>query len=309
MIEYLTSYVFLMHLALSFVIVWISTSLGKLMMRYSQEYQPITNLFSSDNSTGFNVIYRILFTPVVIVSVSVLAYMLNFEILTKSIWIVAVFVFVVQLLLIAAIGRWRLVDKKKFFILHIISILLTYYLYSAAISKGLQYLLPDLQSIRTELWIIIVLFVYGIFRKIPEKRSAAESRKNKYLRAKSEHFRKKYRFILDKYSEGMSDILIAIMIYENFNRPLVVRGLEGIVSSKTRYVMQVYGAKSDEDSIEQTAKSLQSTYDQYKNMVSDNYWEKDAALSKVFATHNFADSSYSMRVKEIYEATKKYQSQ
>jgi len=308
MIEYITSYTFLAHLLLSFAIVWVSTSLGKLMMHYSQEYQPIANLFSSDNSTGFNVIYRILFTPVVIVFASVVAYALNFGFLTKNIWLVAVYVLFLQMLLITIIGRWRLVDKKKFFLLHIISILLTYYIYAEAISKGIQFLLPDLQSVRTELWIIIVLFIYGIFRKIPEKRSAAEDRKNKYLRAKSEQFRKKYKFILDEYEEGMADILIAIMIYENFNRPLAARIVEGIVSSKTRYVMQVHGAKSDADSIKKTAEALQLLYEEYKNLQTDNYWEKDQKLYGVFAAHNYEDISYSTRVKEIYDVTRKYQS-
>ena len=307
MIEYIMSYTFLAHLLLSFAIVWVSTSLGRLMMRYSQEYQPIANLFSSDNSTGFNVIYRILFTPVVIVVASVVAYALNFGFLTKDIWLVAVYVLVLQILLVTIIGRWRLVDKKKFFLLHIISILLAYYIYAEAISKGIQFLLPDLQSVRTELWIIIVLFVYGIFRKIPEKRSAAEDRKNKYLRAKSEQFRKKYKFALDEYEEGMADVLIAIMIYENFNRPLVARIIEGIVSSKTRYVMQVHGAKSDADSIKKTAEAIQPLYDEYKNMQTDNYWEKDQKLYSVFAAHNYEDSSYSTRVKEIYDVTRRAQ--
>lgn len=307
MIEYITTYTFLAHLLLSFAIVWVSTSLGKLMMRYSQEYQPIANLFSSDNSTGFNVIYRILFTPVVIVFASVVVYALNFGFLTKDIWLVAVYVLVLQMLLVTIIGRWRLVDKKKFFLLHIISILFTYYIYAEAISKGIQFLLPDLQSVRTELWIIIVLFIYGIFRKIPEKRSAAENRKNKYLRAKSEQFRKKYKFVLDEYEESMADILIAIMIYENFNRPLAARIIEGIVSSKTRYVMQVYGAKSDADSIKKTAEALQPLYEEYKNMQTDNYWEKEQKLYSVFAVHNYEDSSYSIRVKEIYDVTRRAQ--
>ena len=71
--------------------------------------------------------------------------------------------------------------------------------------------------------------------------------------------------------------------------------------------MQVYGAKSDADSIKKTAEALQPLYEEYKNMQTDNYWEKDQKLYSVFAAHNYEDSSYSTRVKEIYDATRRAQ--
>lgn len=303
--DYILSINLLIHVLISIIILWVSMSLGKILMSYASGYQPLAGLFDSDNgNVGFNTIYRILFTPVAIVIVAIIAYSLKWDSLVNYIWLISVYVLILQALLITVIGRWKLVDKNKFFIFHFISITISYYIYVAAISKGIAFLLPDQQSVRTEMWIIIALFLYGVLKNIHENPERITFRKNNYIKAKARHFRKKYAHIFNDYDDALAEILVAIMIYENFNRPLIARGLEKLTFSKTQYIMQHYGAKSDEESLRLTAEGVRRSYETFAATTFNNEWEKQEALRSIFSMHNPGDYSYSNRVLEIYEVIK-----
>ncbi len=298
-----TELIFVAHIVSALIILLMAMSLGRLMLSYYEDYQPITSLFQAENSSGFNAIYRIIIAPVAIIFISIIFYLLKLDSYVKDIWLVAAYYFVLQLSLIVVLGRWKLANKLKFFTFHIVSIFLSFFLYNAIISKGLTFILPDEANLRTDLWLIVIAFLYGVFRNIPENHQVFKNRKDKYLISKLRYFRQKYRFTLDNYDSKKSEILLAIMIYENFNRPKIIRLIEFMTFSKTRFIMQVEGAKDDKDSIKITEASISHAYDTYINSTG-NEWKKQDLLMRVFAIHNPHDSNYPYRVFEIYEKIK-----
>jgi len=293
--------IIVVHLVITLLVMWVVMSIGKMLLTYSTEYQPITSLFDAENSTGFNAVYRILSVPVLIMVASIAMYSLRLDEYVTDIWYIAIYYFVAQAVLIISLGRWTLVNKSKFFLFHILSIMLTYYLYTVAISKGLSYLLPDESNLRTEIWLVIAAFIYGLFKNIPENNHTFENRKTRYIKSKARRLSSKYRFILDKYDATMSNILVATMVYENFNRPYTVRLIEKITPSKTRHIMQVHEAKSDEESIAMTASEMKEVYDEFKKTKYEDEWDERSGFEEIFSVHNPDDDSYGYRVHEIYE--------
>lgn len=306
--DYILSLSFLIHILISITILYMSMSLGKILMSYVSGYQPLAGLFDSENGNiGFNAIYRILFTPVAIVGVAVVAYSIKWDKLVNHLWLISIYVFILQLILISVLSRWRLINKVKLFVFQGMAIAISYYIYTAAISKGLPSLLPDEESLRTEMWLIISLFLYGVLKNMSDNVNGTVFRKKNYIQARAAKFRKKYRYVLNNYDEIMSDMLIAIMIYEDFNRPKIARGLEKIKASQTRHIMQYHGAKNDEDSIKFTAISILPSYEAFRDGAFNNDWERRNSLLGIFRLHNPEDPNYADRVSEIYDImTKPY---
>ena len=295
---------FIVYLLLSSLVLWISMSLGKLMLSYMSDYQPITSLFSAENSTGFNAVYRILIVPVSVIVISILLFLLGGHQFVNNIWYISIIFFVIQTLLIIALGRWRLVNKVKYFIFHGISILLTFYIYSFAISKGIDYLLPDMDNFRSDMWLVVIIFMYGVFRSIPENTTEFNKRKSAYIHAKGSFFRHKYRIAFDQYDDFLVDVLVAIMVYENYNRPYLARQIEKIVSSKTKYIMQVANVTSDIESIENAAQNLAPLCEEFRNHTYPNEWQRDDKIRSIFSLHNPSDFLYPYRVKEVFDVIK-----
>jgi DnaJ-domain-containing protein 1 len=90
--------------------------------------------------------------------------------------------------------------------------------------------------------------------------------------------------------------------YDEILRELALaRMIETFTSSKTRHIMQAYGAKDDTDSINMTASGLEDAYDEFKETSFDEEWERLEALEALFNIHNPGDAMYGGRVAEIYE--------
>lgn len=302
--DYILSEVFVVHIIIAIFIFIASILIGnRLLGREMKDYTPIASS-SGDSHTGFNAVYRILFTPISIVFVSIIIYNLNLPQYIQHIWSVGVIVLSLQIMSIIVMGKWKLVNVTKVVLTQLVAIALTYYLYSVAISKGLEYIIPNEESIRTELWIIVVLFLYGIFRDIPENNKSLGKRKNKYLLSKIDKLAEKYSIELDDFDDEMSAILLSIMVYENHNRPKAIRLVEGLLPSKTRYIMQTYGAKSDADSIKITADNIKPLYEAFIKIGDESSWEKESALRNIFNSINPGDINYSNEVLEVYRVVK-----
>lgn len=234
-------------------------SLGRLLLAHRNDHQPIASLFKAENSQGFNAIFRIAIAPICIVVISIILYLAGHENLTWQIWLSAVWYLLLQTVLIAILERWSLVSKSKFIVFHAASIALSYYVYSALIVKGVEHLLPDGANLRTDIWLLIVAFLYGVFHSIPENHNRFEERKKKYITRRLKVFEEKYSVELKKYDSLFQNILLAVMLYEDFNRPRVVRFIESLVGAKTQGIMQVSGAQTDEESIRSRRQFLKNT--------------------------------------------------
>lgn len=293
--------IYLVDGVVGLTVLCVSMSLGKLLTDYRRDYQPIASLFkATENSVGFNAIFRIAFAPIVIVCVSILLYYAHLDFLVKNIWTVAVWYFVLQALLIVLLGRWRLLNRFQFFLYHAISIFLSLYLYQTLIVNGLTYLLPDEAHLRTEIWLVIVAFLYGIFRSIPQNEQTFSRRKHAYIQAREKAFEKRYANELASYDKLMQEILLSIMIYESFNRPRIVRAFENILKTESRGVMQFTNAQNNHESIKMASAQLKEGHEKLKGIPEENpnFYQ---TLCNLFRSYNPHDIRYPGEVGEVFK--------
>ena len=269
-------------------------SLGRILNQYRSDYQPIASLFNVENSTGFNAVYRISIGPVGIIFSSIVLYLLAQDQLVEGIWTASVWFFIAQAALFAGLARWKLVDKSKFFAFHAVSIALSVYLYDALITKGLDHLLPDETNLRTDMWLLLAVFIYGIFRLIPGSERKFGNRKDAYVTARAEKFRKKFYADLRPFDRFIQDAIVAVMIYEDFNRPKVVRLVEKMIGARTQNIMQTSNSRSDSESIATTGMKMSESLTA-QPLPPTTGSERDDAIRKMLGMHNPGDPEQTFR--------------
>jgi hypothetical protein len=191
----------------------------------------------------------------------------------------------------------------------IISISFGVMLYFLIISEK-NNLLIGFDEFKNEIWLIIIIFLFSFIRsglnakitknKITSKRMRENYIQNTYLR-----FQKKYNdIVIDK--KPFSTLLYSIMIHENFNRSIVVRKLENLLSlfsnkRMTLGIMQVESdvILSDRQSIIQASKIIKEYYGTYDIDPSDEdtmFYE----VSKILRFYN-PDDKYVNDVLVIFK--------
>jgi hypothetical protein len=290
--------IFIAHIIFTIIVYILLTLLGSILYLVT-DYASISDIFKADSALGFNTTYRILSVPITVTLISITLYMLKLEKYIPNIWLVSVYYFVFQYVLIRFIlNREKLFNQVRFVVLHLASILITYGFYSLAIVKGLEFLLPDQANFRTEIWFIVIIFFYETFRNITENSQAFDNRKRNYIKTHYEQFKQQYNSLLDEKDKDFKQVLYSIMIFENFARPKAFRILErllfrtGIV--KTSGLMQVKSKKhlSDKESVEKAISIIEEVYE---TPAPNSYFDP----SKIFYHYN-SSHDYVNKVKDVY---------
>lgn len=218
---------------------------------------------------GFNLVLRILAAPVYISLLAISLYVVDVPSLVQNLWLVSVYFMVIQLLIVIAMERLGHISKEVFVMTHAMSILTSFWFYSASLKHGINSIVPSQGDFVTELWLIIIIFFYTLLNNLEIDTEKLDRRKAEDVRKKH----KKFKEIYDKHlreefvtNKLLQDFLYSVMIFEDLNRPKVVRFLErlffpvGIV--KTTGLMQTKSNKplSDLDSLEMAQEKIMNDY-------------------------------------------------
>lgn len=290
----------LIQVALAMLVPWISRSLGRIMVTYRDDYQPIAPLFVVGGSMGFNAVFRIFFAPISIVVASVLLFAFGMGSLVEGIWLASVGALLVEVGLLVGICRWSLVPKSQFLLFHLLSIACAYLIYQSHISKGLEALVPSPEEIVTEIWILVALFLYGVVAHVKPRVPAAEARKRRYVMKRARLFRARFNHELSRYDHRVTSVLLALMIYEDYNRPRLIRLLERLSGARTTGILQFNNKAGDSESIQMLGNRLESSGSSSWGS-SGGVWYCDERVASVIREHNPADCSYISRIVEIIQ--------
>lgn len=153
-------------------------------------------------------------------------------------------------------GAFSLINWWMLLIYVVVTVSISIWVYS--IIEEVQTIFPNAEALRDQMWILIVIFVYQVLNNLQIDRKGTEHRKERYALKKNREFRKKYNNIVKSHCEYVvdADMLFAIMIVENYNRPPLARFVENLkfrLSHKKMSlgIMQVKTTKliTNEDSI------------------------------------------------------------
>ncbi|WP_146038099.1 hypothetical protein [Tabrizicola aquatica] len=223
----------------------------------------------------------------------------NDELRLQSYWI-AVYYYIIRAGYFPIFGLQRLISWRRFVLHSTIGILA-----AAAAFKYLvlpkKSLLPDLETAGNELWLAMLVFLYAVGNNVVISDSRSATRRNSYVRQSYNTAHARFGAIIDeKIKDDLLKLIVyAVIVFENYCRPPVVRALERawpMNSGRTTGIMQVASPNplSDEDSIR---KGLEILSESWNNHMHEETWER---IRSVVADYN-KDDEYVYKVDQIME--------
>ncbi|MBK3519621.1 hypothetical protein [Carboxylicivirga marina] len=221
------------HIILGIVLFFIINWIGK--HSFSVGYMQISVFVKDDNAPAFNVLVRILSPVVYILIISVILYKLNLDSFVKNIYMISIYYLVFRLVFNLITNRGLLINWGRQIFYWCSIVLSSFYVYKELIIEK-KNLFPDLSTWTNQIWIIVLIFIYSVFNRISLSQKGTIRRKNRYLENRYGKFNTKYGIYIDENIDNikLKMIAYAIMIYEDFNRPRIVRFLENIAHLITR---------------------------------------------------------------------------
>jgi hypothetical protein len=292
----------IVDLALAVLLFYAINWIGRHSTAYG--YMQLSLVAQSDQAPAFNFILKALSPTVFILLLAAGCYLLNIDRLLHSVWLVVVYYFGFRIMYNVVLGRTLLLDWLSLSAQTTIGIAAAYLAYRHLILPR-QPLFPDLNTIGNQLWILIALFVYAAFNSIRTTNLASVSRKNKYIRSQFNTLRPLYGdLIKDQFPmRYMELVAYAILVYETFNRPGIVRAIERAVwpwHSKTIGPMQVRSRArlSDRDSVHLGVRELREYFKTTEQEISGKKTSRFEVIRLTLAKYN-RDSNYINEVSSV----------
>lgn len=256
----------LFQICAALVLVLVLNYLGRLTRGFG--YLNFSEIFNR-SQIGYNLVLRILSPAIFISILSILLYVLGLEYFVKNIWLTTVWYVAIHLLILLVLNRFSLTEKLTYILIQGAAILSSYAFYILALERGLTYILPDSGNFRTELWFIIILYLYHLSNNYQPNFSKIERQKQKLIVKRLIELHKKYESkLIDEFRTNifLKKLLFSIMMIEDINRPPFLRFLERIFSrvrpTISTGIMQVRSMKglSDDESVMIAQQRLLDSY-------------------------------------------------
>ncbi len=269
---------FLLSLLLFYTQNWIGSK------TYSIGYVHFSLLDDKEEAVSINYVLKVFGPVIYLIIIAAIIQNIGHSYLLDNIIYIIYFYVGLRVFYIIAYERAAIVNWLKVIVYYFSTIIISTYIHNNFINK-VDVLLPDFSEIKNEIWLLIILFIYQVGNGFDAKKSSNETyiaelpelkkRKKKYIIRNYKKLQNKYQKTINNITNSHKEdpfklIIYAILIYENFNRPRIVRFLERIWvklfnKEATIGIMQVKSdvTISDEESIEQGTYFLYTQYLKY----------------------------------------------
>lgn len=240
----MTRDIFGVQVALSLTLFLVLNWIGRHSL--SSGYVTLSAFLKNDGAPAFNLLFRIIGPIVFVILAASFLYSAGLDKYVTNIWLVILYYYVGRLLYILGFSRFRLVNWWRETFLWIVSIGLGWLIYDQVIQVR-ENLLPDVKDLKNQFWILLILFLYSTFNNIRLTQEGTKRRKTNYLRNSYCRSKALYGEAISSLATDIlsESIIYAVLLYEQFNRPAMVRLVERMVfpwGSKSLGPMQI---KSD----------------------------------------------------------------
>ncbi|MES2427782.1 MAG: hypothetical protein V4560_12465 [Bacteroidota bacterium] len=300
----MTIIIFTVHLVFAVLLFFIINWIGK--HSYSLGYTEVTLFVKNEDAPASNFFIRVVTPIVYLIIISSVLYSIGADHFVYNIFFVNIYYLFFRLFFGLLTGRSRLINWYRQILYWTAITVISYVAYIKLISVK-KNILPDFASLANELWIIILVFIFHVFNKIRISQSRNVERKDNYIYHEYIHFKELYGDLIttETKHQTLEAVVYAILIYENFNRPAIIRIIENLsfrITKKphTLGVMQVLSSKiiSDKESIKLGSKKVFNAFlkfeENYK-LYPDRYYGEWSAYEEILANYN-GGSSYSQEV-------------
>lgn len=195
---------------------------------------------------------------------------------------------------------------KKYSVLIIFSLFLENYLFSKVDS-----ILPNMDMIKTIIWFIIFIYLYNLIEELikvhdKDKNTYNALQDKNYIISSYAKYKLQYKDVLHDYDSIIRQLVLSILIYEDYNTPKLKRKLDNLLFGRLTKVaklgiMQVETKTfiTDEESIRFVSNALEKKY--------ENLTNKKVNIAKIILKEYLQDYYKYNTVLKIYETVKTFE--
>ena len=220
----------------------------------------------------------------------------------QNLFLIVIFELVIRLYYIKNIlKREDLMNPSFYFQIYGISIVGSYIANVYFISE-VSSVFPTAEEMRVGIWLLIIIFLYMTAKKhiriqYKEQVSTFADRKQEYILVQYTRFKNMYQKNIKVKNKSIYPVVYAIMIYENYKRPIFFRKLDYITHrltgrEKKMGIMQIASSTEMDDatSIKMTVKKLEKleseltkkSKKQYVGQLLNLYYENEKVAHDAF---------------------------
>ena len=269
-------------IVLFFIVNWIgahSISIG---------YIQLSIMAKEDTAPAFNFIFRILSPIVYYVLFIVVVQSLEHPEFVRFSYLIILYYWIFRTIVIILFGR-LLVEK-------------------------VDKLLPDPRSLLDQMWILIIIFLYSVLNNIELSHKGTIKRRKSYINHQYTKFKSEFGSLISEKcsNEFYEAATYSIMIYENFNRPKIIRRLEYLcfyITKKphTLGIMQVNTDKYIDDKmsiVKAIVIIVSATIKHKRDCIDYSYDSLDYAICDIAGTYNCDNEDYKSEISEVFDIIK-----
>lgn len=166
--------IFLIHVVISIFIFLIINRIGEKSV--SIGYMQMSIVVEEESHPAFNFLFKAIAPVIIMILFVALVQAVHFDSFTVHCYLIVVYYWIIRVCVVILYGRGSLTNWVVQFFYWITSIGLSIYLYNKLIDQ-VDKILPDPESLRDEMWILIILFLYSSFDKVTFGRTGTLKRK------------------------------------------------------------------------------------------------------------------------------------
>lgn len=304
-------YIALAHFALAVALFFIVNWIGARAI--SVGYMQMDIVIQEDTAPAFNFLFKVLAPVVFLVLCAVAFEAANLSSFNSNIYFITIFYWLFRVLWILCSSRGSLTNWVEQFIYWVASIGLSAWVYS--LIESVEQILPSPRSLLDQLWILIIVFVYSILNKVQISREGTIRRKTNYINTRFLSFRKKYDGTIKEFfhNDFYEALTYSIMIYEDFNRPIIIRWIEyaRFWLTKKSHTLGIMQVMTDEyidniESIRRAMKIIEDLGNDFIEEYSNSEWREyytsvSSAISYISEKYNGGNYKYSSEIQSIFD--------
>lgn len=300
--------VVLVHIILAVVLFYLVNWLGR--HSYALGYVEISVFMTTEDAPAMNYLFRVLAPVVYLVVVSTAMLAAGVGRLVDNVYCVSAYYIAIRVAHNILHNRLLLINWVRAIVYYASIMLASYAVYKYFIIKKYD-MLPDINSISNEIWLIIAIYLYQLINGLDLSASGLEKRKSRYIRSRLRYFVKRHGEVVTQVvkTNDLRNLVYAVMLYEDFNRPRVVRLVEYVYHVITRRpitsgIMQVMSTNylTDDESVMRGASKISEAYHRHLSLKDGKEHDglTDELCYSILKEYNL-DDSYTYEVCQLYE--------
>lgn len=212
-----------------------------------------------------------------------------------NIFLIILFLVIGNILYLTLIKERTILKNNNYNLKKYIITLISSYFINILIINKIDNIFPSIENIRLIIWLLIIGYILlyikkNIEIKVPVNNNLSFYQDKEYIVMQYAKYKNKYNNIINSKYLEINNLLYSIMIYENYNKPELIRKIDLIkyklFKEKIKFgIMQIEKNNpiTDEESIDISKKKLERIYNINKDIkdIIKKYYKKEKNEIKI----------------------------